>query len=72
MIDIAVTTTQINDVLLSDEEIRSLQTPVQREFPDDLALQEVHLARQILSKEAEQCGMPYLQYIKTLARQLRT
>ena len=72
MSNTAVITPQIGDVLLSEEEIRSLQSPVQREFPDDMALQEVHLDRQILSKEAERYEIPYLQYIKILARQLKT
>jgi len=34
-------------------------------FPHDPALQQVHMARKILAKEAENEGLSYLEYIKS-------
>jgi len=53
-------------VKISKRELRVLQRSVEKEFPDDPALQQVHLAREILALEAEKAGMAYLDYIKSL------
>jgi len=39
---------------------------VEAEFPDDPALQKVHLARKLISREAEIEGLSFFDYIKSL------
>ena len=51
---------------VTKRELRVLQRLVEREFPDDPALQEVHLARKVLALEAEKAGMDYIDYVKSL------
>jgi len=41
---------------------------VENEFPDDPALQQVHIARKIISREAELEGINFLEYIKSQRR----
>ena len=49
---------------LSKAEMRKMEAAIRREFPGDPALQQVHLARRILSKEAELEGMTFLEYVR--------
>jgi hypothetical protein len=53
-------------VKVSKRELKELTRSVERDFPDDPALQQVHIARKILALEAEKAGMAYLDYIKSL------
>jgi hypothetical protein len=41
---------------LSEEEIEEIRREVMGEFPDDPALQQVHMARRILALEAQKQG----------------
>lgn len=41
---------------LSEEEIEEIRREVMEEFPDDPALQQVHMARRILALEAQKQG----------------
>lgn len=41
---------------LSEEEIEQIRKEVLEEFPDDPALQQVHIARRILALEAQKQG----------------
>lgn len=43
---------------------------MEREFPDDEAMQQIHMSRKILAKEAELKGMKYLDYIRSIAKNL--
>lgn len=52
--------------ILTEQEIKDIEEEVKKEFPNDEALQNVHIARKIISKEAKEKGLSYLEYIKTL------
>ncbi len=53
---------------LSNEEMESIKKEVEKEFPADPALQQVHIARKIISKEAEKRGMDFFDYIQSLGK----
>jgi len=38
---------------------------IEREFPGDPALQQIHLARKLISKEAKEKGLSLQEYIKS-------
>jgi len=40
------------------------------EFPEDFALQQIHIARKILAKEAELKGLNYIDYIKSITKDI--
>lgn len=48
---------------ISKEELTKIEKTVGEEFPEDPALQQVHIARKILAKEAENAGLSYLEYV---------
>ena len=54
--------------ILREEDIERIKSEVELEFPNDLALQQIHIARKIITKEAEMKGLNYLDYIKLLLR----
>ncbi len=54
-------------VKVSKEELEQIEKLVREEFPEDPALQQVHMARKILAKEAENSGLTYLEYVKLIA-----
>ena len=58
--------------MLKEEDIDKIRKEVELEFPDDLALQQVHIARKIIAKEAEIKGLKYLDYIKLIAKDIKT
>lgn len=55
---------------VTERQIKEIARTVAEEFPDDPALQQVHIARKILAKEAELQGSSFLEHIKSLRRQL--
>jgi cobalamin biosynthesis Co2+ chelatase CbiK len=54
---------------IKKKEIEKIEKMMEKEFPQDPALQQVHIARKIISKEAESAGLSFSEYIKLLARQ---
>lgn len=56
---------------VSIEEIKRIRKEIEKEFPGDPALQEVHIARKIISKEAEIVGMSFGRYIMSLRAKRR-
>jgi hypothetical protein len=56
---------------LPESEIEEIRRAVEKDFPHDPALREVHIARKIIAREAEREGLSYLQYVKIIARQAR-
>jgi len=58
--------------MLDTNELEEIKKEVKKEFPQDKALQQIHIARKILAKEAELKGMSYLEYIKSITKDLET
>ncbi len=54
--------------ILREEDIERIKSEVELEFPNDFALQQIHIARKIITKEAEMKGLSYLDYIKLLTK----
>ena len=51
---------------IKEKDIEKIKRLVEREFPGDYALQQVHIARKIIAKEAESEGLSFLEYIKII------
>jgi hypothetical protein len=56
---------------LGQKEIEEIKKMVEEEFPNDPALQQIHMARKIIVKEAELKGLSFLEYIKLLEKQVK-
>lgn len=56
---------------LKENDIKKIKKIVEEEFPNDPALQQVHIARKIIAKEAELKGMSFLEYIQSLRNQIQ-
>lgn len=54
---------------ISNEEMEKIKKEVEKEFPGDTALQQVHIARKIISIEAKQKGLGLFEYYKTFNKQ---
>ena len=57
--------------MIKEKEIKEIRIAVEKEFPEDLALQQVHIARKIIAKEAESEGLSILEYIRILRQQVK-
>lgn len=55
---------------IKENDIKKIKKMVEEEFPNDPALQQVHIARKIIAKEAELRGMSFLEYIKSLRKHI--
>lgn len=62
--------TKTKNLKISDKELTELRKEVIKEFPDDFALQEIHLSRKILALEAKKSGSDYLFYIQKVVSEL--
>lgn len=51
--------------------VEDVTSEIQKEFPNDPALQQIHIARKILTKQAEEKGMSFIDYIRIEARFLK-
>lgn len=51
---------------VAKRELHRLERSAEAEFPGDPALQQVHIARKVLAREAELNGMAYLEYVQAL------
>jgi hypothetical protein len=56
---------------VQEKDIQEIKRIVEEEFPDDTALQQVHIARKIIAKEAELEGLSFLEYIKLLGKHVK-
>ncbi len=57
-------------VYLNEQEKQKIVKAVEAEFPHDPALQQVHIARRILAREAELAGMSLYNYLKQLSHEI--
>ena len=48
---------------ITKAEMNWIRAGVEKEFPNDPALQQVHIARKVLSREAEKEGLSFGEYI---------
>ena len=55
---------------IKEKDIKKIKKMVEEEFPNDPALQQVHIARKIIAKEAELRGMSFLEYVKSLRKHI--
>jgi len=53
---------------IKEKDIEEIRRALEKEFPDDPALQQVHIARKILAKEAEFEGLSFFEYIRSLGK----
>jgi len=58
--------------MIEEKEIERIKRQVEEEFPEDPALQQVHIARKIIAAEAARGGMNFLEYIKKLVKKIRS
>ena len=56
---------------IKEKDIEEIRRMVEKEFPDDPALQQVHIARKIIAKEAEYEGLSFLEYVKLLGKRIK-
>ena len=56
---------------IEEKDLQEIRTMVEKEFPDDPALQQVHIARKIIAKEAESEGLSFLEYVKSLGKTVK-
>lgn len=50
---------------ITEKNMKEVRKMIEAEFPDDPALQQVHIARKIIAREAELEGLSFLEYIKS-------
>ncbi len=55
---------------LNEKEIEKIKKDIELEFPSDIALQQIHITRKIIVKEAEKKGLKYLDYIKLITKDM--
>ncbi len=56
---------------IKEKDIREIRRAVEKEFPEDPALQQVHIARKIVAKEAQLEGLSFLEYVKLLGKEVK-
>ena len=56
---------------IKGEDIENIRKAVKKEFPEDPALQQVHIARKIIAKEAQLEGLSFFEYVKLLGKRVK-
>ena len=56
--------------MLEEKEIEEIKKEIESEFPNDFALQQIHIARKIIAKEAAKKGLSYFDYIKLVIKDI--
>ncbi|MCX6841358.1 MAG: hypothetical protein NTX53_03610 [candidate division WOR-3 bacterium] len=55
----------------AEKDVREIQRLAAAEFPNDPAMQQVHVARKLIAQEARSRGMTLLEYVASLRRHAR-
>ena len=55
---------------VKEKDVEEIKRVIEEEFPNDPALQHVHIARKMIAKEAELEGLSFLEYIKSQGKQI--
>jgi len=56
---------------IKEEDIENIRKAVEKEFLEDPALQQVHIARKIIAKEAQLEGLSFFEYVKSLGKRVK-
>jgi len=56
---------------IKEKDVEEIRRAVENEFPEDPALQQVHIARKIIAKEAQLEELSFLEYIKLVRKQAK-
>jgi len=56
---------------IRENDIEEIRRAVEKEFPEDPALQQVHIARKIIAKEAQLEGLSFFEYVKLLGKRVK-
>ena len=56
---------------MEKERIEKIKREVEREFPSDFALQQVHMARKLLAEEAKEKEINFWEYIKLQVKEAK-
>ena len=56
---------------MKKERIEHIKRDVEREFPNDFALQQVHIARKLLAEEAKEKGVNFWEHIKMQVKEAK-
>lgn len=53
------------------KDIQEIKRMVEEEFPEDPALQQIHIARKIIAKEAQLKGLSFFEYVRSSGKQFK-
>jgi len=56
---------------IREKDIEEIRRAVEEEFPEDPALQQVHIARKIIAKEAQLEGLSFFEYVKLIGKRVK-
>ena len=56
---------------MEKERIEKIKREVEREFPSDFALQQVHMVRKLLAEEAKEKGINFWKYIRLQVKEAK-
>ena len=54
--------------MIKKEKIKEIKRKIEKDFPSDFALQQIHIARKLLSEEAKEKKVSFLEYVKMQAK----
>ena len=55
---------------IAEKEMEEVREMIGAEFPDNPLLQQVHITRKIIAKEAELKGLSFLGYVKSFGKRV--